>query len=386
MTSLSAKARRLLNREAARADAAHTSQAWQEELSQWEPESGDSSDEDDQDSVHYSDDEDKGPSASKPTKRKKKGLYHSVRVLFLSWDLTRRTEVSEAVDWLKSIFQREFRFAVHHVRLPGEEGVYKPDGFLMEYLLRNNLLSNSDRRNGNDLVILVYEGESRVKNFNGKKSLWLTQPGGKMEMPFDWLEKRLAYAPYNSLIVMPCEYMPGEVLDKQEGVNMVLSARGLFSTSTKGPGNEFKQKQTEAALKPLPEEDQRSVPSSEAKPWPLEFVERICYWLKKALLQDEKPLSVGDLHDQLLQPDNDGRYQGLAFCDYILGKKDCDGATTKDMIYFEPLGDVERDGGWTVLGDGDGELDSVDASAPPKEEDPDLLLVSDRTKGKPHAT
>ncbi|KAK4161232.1 hypothetical protein QBC43DRAFT_292089 [Cladorrhinum sp. PSN259] len=397
MSSLSAKARRLLSREAARADAVHASQTWQEELALWEPESSSDGDEDedddddgDSDSVHRSDDETSRPSSTLKGKKKKKakGLYQAVRVILLSWDSSTRTETMQQqtiMQALRSLFQNTFRFAVHTVRLPGSEGAQTPDGFLMEYLLRNNLLDRSDARNTKDeLVILVYDGSSVLSEVydasvgltgsNAKESLFLTHPGGHMRMPFDWLEKRLAHAPYHSLIIMNCRYNPCEVLDRQIGVNMVLAAVG----PNLGFGSEFKKEKTDEAQDKTSTEGESEYFSCSSDS-SLGFLETLLIELSKPPQNGPKRLSVKDLYERVLKSHDADPGEPFPFCDFVSGKKKIEDES-KDMLYFEPLRGVDRDG-WQVLGEGDGELDEVDSGTPVKG-DSDLLLVSDSGKEK----
>ncbi|KAK4207922.1 hypothetical protein QBC37DRAFT_454262 [Rhypophila decipiens] len=182
----------------------------------------------------------------KPTTRKA-GPYKAVRVLFLSWENERHltTPCNALMNKLRKILGLTYHFTIQEFFLPasGPESP-QPDAALLKYLLQKDLLltslpnTSSKASEFNELLIVIYSGSGAI--INGRYHLVTqvearhrreddpTLPPGWRKMPWEWFERRLASARYDSLCVLNASYVPTRPVTAQEvrGANMVLAAAG----------------------------------------------------------------------------------------------------------------------------------------------------------------
>ncbi|KAK3366787.1 hypothetical protein B0T24DRAFT_596687 [Lasiosphaeria ovina] len=145
--------------------------------------------------------------------------YQAVRVLFLAWESMGANEMFVAqTERLREMLEITYKFAIHQLTIPDD--AEKPDACVVQYLVKHGFLSMANGNHERELVILVYNGGSVMQD----GELFLTGETGKM--PWDWIERRLASAPYDALLLMNCTYAPGPPKARQQARNVVLAALG----------------------------------------------------------------------------------------------------------------------------------------------------------------
>ncbi|KAM7194950.1 hypothetical protein V8F33_006992 [Rhypophila sp. PSN 637] len=270
----------------------------------------------------------------------KAGPYKAVRVLFLSWENERHltTPCNTLLNKLRKVLGLTYHFTIREFSLPisGPESP-QPDAALLKYLLQKDLLLTSLPDTGskasgfNELLIVIYSGSGAI--INGRYHLVTqveprrgreddpTLPPGWRKMPWEWFERRIASARYDSLCVMNASYVPTTPVTAHEarGANMVLAAAGPetgFSTEVL-----LSQKEKER-------QDKSNKRLGHVVPWSSGFLENIIEMFEGGFKNANGKVPVDQLfkrlvleHDRLHVRPNGGKEEvNRPYLGYIKGK------------------------------------------------------------------
>ncbi|KAK3362472.1 hypothetical protein B0T25DRAFT_7386 [Lasiosphaeria hispida] len=223
------------------------------------------------------------------------GGYENVRVLFLSWDSTMSSGPMAAImTLLRELLGMSYNFRVHEFVLPSNSS--QAEEALLYYLGSQGFYTGVEEAPEKELVIVIYNGYSA----RGLTSSTFYIHGNKGKTPWEWIERRFVFAPYDTLLIMNCYYAPSATRSFQRGTNMVVSALGPECNLRRqilGPPKELAPTTQDEQLRGHPRHQRSGISPSD---WLNIFLETVLSAFEKNLASKRK-VSVKDLYLELLQ-------------------------------------------------------------------------------------
>ncbi|KAK3694167.1 hypothetical protein B0T22DRAFT_476936 [Podospora appendiculata] len=248
--------------------------------------------------------------ANRRRQKKRTQDYQAARALFLSWQCFDSPATKRIMGRLKELLGMTYNFHVHEFTLPSNTET--PEAALIHYLAKNHFFSLQDDDNDHELLIIIYDGLAGVTQ--DKFFLF----GHKGIMNWSWISKKIASAPYDSLVVMNSNFLPCQGIRNEHGTNMVLAACG--------PSSYVREKLLLERMPESADPDETNLLTDEVDnlSWSKVFLGTFLAQLEKST--GAAPLSVRDIfHEILLAHRTCGFGQGLngttwkPFCDFVDG-------------------------------------------------------------------
>ncbi|KAK3336310.1 hypothetical protein B0T19DRAFT_480863 [Cercophora scortea] len=279
--------------------------------------------------------------------------YQAIRVLFLSWQCFDSPATKKLMERLKELLGMTYNYHVHEFTIPSH--VETPEATLIHYLAKNNFFSLQDEDNDRELLIIIYDGLAGV--IQDRFCVF----GHKGIMNWSWISKKIAAAPYDSLVVMNSNFIPYKGIRNEHelGTNMVLAACGPTSHLRERLLRE--RMTTPDSESNIPDETNLLSVEVDNLSWSKVFLGTFLAQLKsvESSTDASSPLSVTDIfHEILVAHRTCGFGQGLngtptwkPFCDFVDGIERLDDLSiyiqpqVKDHNASEQHGDE-----WTLVG------------------------------------
>ncbi|KAK0730208.1 hypothetical protein B0H67DRAFT_638739 [Lasiosphaeris hirsuta] len=203
--------------------------------------------------------------------------------------------VAAIVTFIRKLLGVSYNFRVHELTLPPKSS--QAQEALLHYLGSQGFHAGVEEVPEKELVIVIYNGHS-TRGLTSNTCYLYGNKGGIL--PLEWIERRLVFAPYDSLMTMNCYYAPSVTRSFQRGTNMVASALGPECSLRRqmlGPREGSTRTRTHRQLENRTQHRRAGMGPSE---WHTLFLETVLSTSEKGLAENKK-VSVKDLYSELLQ-------------------------------------------------------------------------------------